>query len=123
VTKIFCTHPTCNTSIEWSWQLNGWKHTVNDFYSEGHKATPPEGTERPLNLIEELMQDSVGQLLKATAKYGPLVEKLTDMEFAGLFQVIQEERSRRITRLMIENPFLRRAALEQIAREEAAERN
>lgn len=69
------------------------------------------------NIIDEIFKKNIEELNAAKKKYEPLVKNSTDMEFAALWNVVLEERTRRMTRLMLENPLILRAEMERIAQE------
>lgn len=68
------------------------------------------------NIIDQLMRESHAKAQAAEAKYRPIVERLPDLEFAGLFRVVQEEAAKRRIRLIMENPVVRQMAITDIAR-------
>lgn len=103
----------CPVPLKYSFMTTSWVHTINDGNTT-HEAIPPEGTPIPKTLIEEIMDENVGKLQKAQAKYGPLVSKLTDMDFAGLYRVVMEERDKRMGILIATNPFVRQLAIDDL---------
>lgn len=69
-----------------------------------------EKEKRANGFLNDLFQEHLDTLTKAKNKYRPLVHSLTDMEFAGLFQIVMEERETRMAKLMLTNPGFRMAA-------------
>lgn len=67
-----------------------------------------------LNLVDKIVLENLTLLRKAKEKYTPLVQNLTDMDFAGLFQVVMDERKKRMVRLMMENPAILRSAIDDL---------
>lgn len=51
---------------------------------------------------------------EAEKKYNPLVRHIKDIEFAALYKVVVEERTRRMARLMIENPAILKMEAERL---------
>lgn len=113
----------CNTPLKYDWMGEKWLHDAAPSSYTDHPVTVPEGTERPKNLIEELMEETVGKYEKARAKYEPLVKNLTDMDFVGLYRVVMEERTRRMAILIATNPAVRDMAIADLKRQIAAEGN
>lgn len=105
----------CPVPLKYNWMSENWVHTVQDAFTT-HDPIVPQGTQRPKTIIEEIAEQSFEQLKSAKTKYGPLIEKLSDMEFAGLFQVVMAERDKRITHLMLTNPAVRQAAIDDIVK-------
>lgn len=107
----------CNTPLKFDFMTEMWNHDLNGTAPSAftdHTVIVPAGTERPRNFIEELMDETAGKYLSARTKYQPLVRKLTDMEFAGLFRVVMEERESRLLTLMVTHPFLRNDIMDQL---------
>lgn len=66
------------------------------------------------NIIDDIFEKSINEMNTAKAKYEPLVQHLTDMEFAALYTVIMDERTIRMARLMMENPAILQQQLEKL---------
>lgn len=64
--------------------------------------------------LNGLIQPIVDEFLSARTKYEPLVKNLSDVDFAGLFKVVMEERTRRITQLIMTNPLVRDQAIRDL---------
>lgn len=73
----------------------------------------------------EFMQSLVDPIIKefqeATAKYEPVIKKLTDTSFAALFKLVEKERTIRMVRLYQTVPGLAQHAMNEIAQQKQQE--
>lgn len=69
-------------------------------------------------IIDSMIGEQHEKVTAAIEKYAPIVARLHDLEFAGLYSVVLDERTRRMARLMAANPMIMKMAIERFAREQ-----
>lgn len=75
---------------------------------------PDPREQKAENIVDSMFQNILDETNAAIKKYTPLVKSLTDLDFAGLYKVVMDERQVRMVRLMIENPLVRQQAIEDL---------
>lgn len=64
--------------------------------------------------IQQIVHEMEKEIQEARAKYEPIVMKLSDASFIAILQVVDEERQRRMVRLMLENPAIMQMEVEKL---------